>query len=182
MKRCGENLLAIINDVLDFSKIENGSLTIHRQDVELTEFIESLLDTISARLPFDSKIMLHYDVGPNVPSRIMTDPHRLCQIINNLVGNAIKFSHQGGRIFIKVFQFKSLQDLEMQLEQYSVLLPSDEVFLKYLQERESLFEPNEMRPSVNSRLLFMVSDQGIGITSENAKKLFKMFAQVFIYN
>ena len=141
----------------------------NRQDVDLTYCIESLLDTISARLSFNSNIMLHYDVGPRVPCRIMTDPNRLCQIINNLVGNSIKFSPNGGRVFVKIFSYKSTGDLQKQLEQTSVRIASENLFIEYLKTHESLFEQDEMRkPSeCSQRLVFMVSDQGIGISPES---------------
>ena len=137
------------------------------------------MDTISARLTVDSNIMLHYDVGTRVPSRIITDPNRLCQVINNLVGNSIKFSPSGGRIFVKIFNFESTTDLKRQLELHPARIASEDVFIKYLDEHESLFEPDITRKPnpCDRRLLFMVSDQGIGILDENSKKLFKMFAQ-----
>ena len=94
VKDNGNHLLEIINDILDLSKIEAGKLDVeaaHCSPIELIEKVESLM-VVRARA---KKLPLEVEcVGP-VPQTIRTDPTRLRQILVNLIGNAIKFTHRG---------------------------------------------------------------------------------------
>jgi hypothetical protein len=60
-------------------------LSLEFQKIEVTNWIESILDTVSARLDLESNIGLHYDIGKNVPKSAITDGSRLGQVIHNLV-------------------------------------------------------------------------------------------------
>lgn len=87
-------LLSIINDVLDFSKIEAG-----RIDLEDTGFtLESVLESVSAATAMRAEekgLEMVFAVAPEVPRQLRGDPLRLGQVLNNLVGNAVKFTPQG---------------------------------------------------------------------------------------
>ncbi|QXZ09413.1 response regulator [Comamonas sp. Y33R10-2] len=87
-------LLSIINDILDYSKIEAGML-----ELESVEFaLDDILETVSAvtMLQAEEKgLEVAYSVSPEVPRHLRGDPLRLSQVLNNLVSNAIKFTHQG---------------------------------------------------------------------------------------
>ncbi|MDB5130543.1 MAG: rcsC 4 [Mucilaginibacter sp.] len=98
IKSCGDALLGVINDVLDFSKIESGSMDIEAQDFDLRDSIEGVLDVFAGKA---SKIDLVYQIDHNLPSQIISDPLRLRQILINLVSNAIKFTNKG-EVFIGV--------------------------------------------------------------------------------
>jgi len=91
---CGRSLLAIINDVLDLSKIEA-----RRLELEMTDFdLQSVLDdTLEMLLPLahDKGLAMNCAMAPEVPRLLRGDPGRLRQIITNLAGNALKFTHQG---------------------------------------------------------------------------------------
>ncbi|MER2539581.1 MAG: response regulator [Azonexus sp.] len=95
VKSSAESLLTIVNDILDFSKIEAGKM-----QFESVSF--SLLDTVleAARVlavgAHKKGLELVVDVRPDVPQRVIGDPTRLRQVVMNLVGNAIKFTEQGG--------------------------------------------------------------------------------------
>jgi CheY-like chemotaxis protein len=95
IKRNGEHLLAIINDVLDLSKLEAGKMLTER--VECSPF-EAVADVLSLmRVPAAEKsLRLDADLDGPVPATIRTDPTRLKQILINLVGNAVKFTDEGG--------------------------------------------------------------------------------------
>jgi PAS domain S-box-containing protein len=88
------DLLAILNDILDFSKIEAGKLTFDLVDFDLNEAVESTLDKL-ASLAHTKGIELTSAMAPDLPSRLRGDPGRLRQILSNLVGNALKFTHKG---------------------------------------------------------------------------------------
>lgn len=91
----GDNLLTIINDILDFSKIDAGKLDFEQQIFSLPETIEDVLDLLSSKAQAKG-LELTYEADPNVPASIISDPTRLNQILVNLIGNAIKFTSQGG--------------------------------------------------------------------------------------
>ncbi len=90
----GENLMAIINDILDFSKIEAGKLELEEVDFNLGASLASVTNamTVPAR---DKGLSLYLDVDPDLPRTVQGDPVRLRQVLTNLVGNAIKFTHGG---------------------------------------------------------------------------------------
>ncbi|MEJ7766526.1 MAG: two-component regulator propeller domain-containing protein [Chitinophagaceae bacterium] len=97
---CGENLLVVINDILDFSKIESGNMELELKDFSLRTCIEEVLEVFGVKAVISGLDLLYY-IAPEVPSQIMGDSLRLRQILINLVGNAIKFTHQG-EIFVEV--------------------------------------------------------------------------------
>ncbi|MCA9041036.1 MAG: response regulator, partial [Planctomycetaceae bacterium] len=95
-----ESLLAIINDILDFSKIEAGKLELECVPFELHENVGDTMKTLSVRAG-KNWLELITDIRPEVPDIVVGDPHRLRQILINLVGNAIKFT-QRGEVLLKV--------------------------------------------------------------------------------
>ena len=90
----GESLLVVINDILDFSKIEAGKLDLDVTDFELREVIDNTMDLLAAQA-HSKGLELAAFIRPEVPLELRGDPGRLRQIVNNLVGNAVKFTAQG---------------------------------------------------------------------------------------
>ncbi len=88
------SLLDIINDILDYSKIESGKLTIEAVDMEIAELVEHSANLFSFAAETKG-IELIFDIAPDIPPLLKGDPLRLKQIMNNLLGNAIKFTQQG---------------------------------------------------------------------------------------
>ncbi|KAA5541356.1 PAS domain-containing protein [Roseiconus nitratireducens] len=94
IRRNGEFLLDIINDILDLSKIEAGKFEIHTQRFSLARLIEDVRTIMEVRAgENDLELHVHYD--GRIPEVIQTDPKRLKQILINLLGNAIKFTRKG---------------------------------------------------------------------------------------
>ena len=87
-------LLSVINDVLDFSKIEAGKLELERSAFNLRDFLGEALKILAIKA-HEKKIELAYRVAPDVPDRLIGDPHRFRQILLNLIGNAVKFTDSG---------------------------------------------------------------------------------------
>jgi signal transduction histidine kinase/CheY-like chemotaxis protein len=96
----GESLLNVINDVLDFSKIESGNLELDYHTFEPRKCVEDVLELFGAKIA-DSGIDLIYQIDDQVPLYVIADSHRLRQVLINMVGNAIKFTKQG-EVFIGV--------------------------------------------------------------------------------
>jgi signal transduction histidine kinase/FixJ family two-component response regulator len=94
IKRNGEYLLNVLNDVLDLSKIEAGRLQIERAPCSVCQIVGEVLSL--ARLAADAKgLPIHLEYRGPIPETIQSDPTRLRQILLNLVGNAIKFTESG---------------------------------------------------------------------------------------
>jgi signal transduction histidine kinase/CheY-like chemotaxis protein len=100
IRNSGEALLTVINDILDFSKIESGNLELDQHDFDLRQCLEEVIDLFSGKAA-QKKIDLIYQIDYMVPARIISDSHRLRQIIINLLGNAMKFTERG-EIFVGV--------------------------------------------------------------------------------
>lgn len=96
----GLDLLALINDIVDFSRSENGALKFHPEDVDLQQLIEQVIRSVNHKAQLKNlQIILRYD--EDVPHHIVSDPQRVKQILTNLIDNAIKFTDQG-RVLIHV--------------------------------------------------------------------------------
>ena len=89
-----ENLLGLINDILDFSKIEAGKLDIEVRDFDLRTTLEDTVDLLALRAGATG-LELTCRIAPDVPSYLKGDPGRLRQVLTNLAGNALKFTHEG---------------------------------------------------------------------------------------
>lgn len=96
----GESLLVLINDILDYSKIEAGKINLESSPFQLRLLIEDCIELFSKQVA-DKQLEINYYIEADVPLTLNGDATRIRQIINNLVGNAIKFT-QKGEIFIDV--------------------------------------------------------------------------------
>jgi two-component system, sensor histidine kinase and response regulator len=88
------SLLGVLNDILDFSKIEAGKLEIEQIEMDLRECVEDV-GTMMAVQAAAKNLELIVNVDPALPDRVLGDPHRLRQILTNLVSNAVKFTQRG---------------------------------------------------------------------------------------
>ena len=145
--KSGETLLAIINDILDFSKIEAGRFELETLDFNLREMIEDVIELFAERA-YGKGIELAYQIAPETPEDVRGDPTRLRQILNNLVGNAIKFT-ESGEVAVSV-------GLDGDLARPTSSAPAK---------------------SGGYPLSFAVRDSGIGIAEHLMPRLFKAFSQ-----
>ncbi len=137
IRRNGEHLLGLINDILDLSRIEAGRLTIEILDCSPIQIVHEVVSTLRARC-IERELTLTLRFGGPLPDRIRTDPTRLRQILINLVGNAVKFTRQGGVELIVSVADAAADD---------------------------------------PRLVAEVTDTGIGMTPQQAERLFQPFSQ-----
>jgi two-component system, sensor histidine kinase and response regulator len=94
VKLSGDALLSVINDILDFSKIEAGKSDLEASDFDFRAGLETILKTFALRAS-EKKLELLYEVDGEVPQILQGDANKLRQILVNLLGNAIKFTHAG---------------------------------------------------------------------------------------
>ncbi|MFV2070769.1 MAG: ATP-binding protein, partial [Pirellulales bacterium] len=144
VRESGESLLTVINDVLDFSKIEVGKLSLEHQAFD---FCESLGDTIKS-LAFRAHakgLDITLDVAPDVPATLIGDRNRLRQVVINLVGNAIKFT-ETGEIVLSVWPATRTDDmieLHCTVADTGIGVPQE--------KRESIFEAFEQADASSTR-------------------------------
>ena len=94
VKRSADALLVVINDILDFSKVEAGRLELELIEFKLRDTLEESARSLSVQAR-EKGLELTCEVSPDAPETVIGDPVRLRQIVVNLIGNAIKFTHQG---------------------------------------------------------------------------------------
>ena len=102
--RSGDVLLTLINDVLDFSKIESGCMKLEQTPFDVRQLLEEAMEAIALRSTANG-VELSALIAPDLPHTVSGDPTRLRQILINLLGNAAKFTTHG-EIFVSVAQLE----------------------------------------------------------------------------
>lgn len=133
----GSALMSVINDILDYARIESGKLHLERIDFDLEELLSDTLALFSAQA-VEKRLHLHLGLDRGVPRRLNGDPTRLRQVLMNLLSNALKFTAEG-HVAVRV---------------------------------QRRFDEGG-----RERLLYSVSDSGIGISAQAQKTLFESFSQ-----
>ncbi len=149
INRNGDHLLTLINQVLDFSKIEAGHMVLNEKKIDLYHLLDDMEDLFRMRAEKRS-LTLQFDRAPDVPRYVRTDEVKLRQVLINLLGNAIKFTKEGG-VTLKIL------DCRLQIAN--------------LEEQKSKIK------NLKSKIRFEVSDTGSGIASEELIHLFEAFQQ-----
>ncbi|HOW55129.1 MAG TPA: ATP-binding protein [Syntrophorhabdaceae bacterium] len=116
LRSAGENLLNIINDILDISKIEAGYLELESVPFDLKELLDAACGIMSVRTS-EKGIDISCMIMPDVPVRLKGDPGRLRQVLLNLIGNAVKFTEEGG---IRIEAALAGKDLSAATIQFSI--------------------------------------------------------------
>jgi len=147
IKRSVNNLLVIVNDVLDFSKIKAGKLAIEKIEFRLKDVLDNIFAMFEHRMR-QHGLVWQVDMDPAIPEVLRGDPYRLNQVLINLVGNALKFTEQG-RIHVDV----------------------------RLQEHVTGRVDQQERAAGRVNLVFSVTDTGIGIPKSGIPHIFDHFSQ-----
>ena len=95
LRSSAENLLNLVNEVLDFSKIESGKITLEERPVRLRALASEVVGSLQVKAD-EKGISLDLEVEHGVPQEVLGDPVKITQILTNLLGNAIKFTSTGG--------------------------------------------------------------------------------------
>ncbi|MFZ5442416.1 MAG: response regulator [Myxococcota bacterium] len=94
VRACGEGLLALINDILDFSRLEAGKVQLERIPFAVREVVEDAVAVVAPQA-HGKRLELSCRIAPEVPALTWGDPRRIRQVLLNLLGNAVKFTHEG---------------------------------------------------------------------------------------
>lgn len=153
-KRSASTLLNLVSDILDFSSSEAGKLKLESRDFYLHEVMQHTLSLFAPRAQ-EKGLELRYECSPDLPSMFRGDPHRLEQILVNLIGNALKFTAQG-TIAIEVR--KAADGDGAQPHEHT--------------------RNNAATPAADCLVEFIVQDTGIGVGKDQQARLFQAFSQV----
>ncbi|EIM76145.1 PAS/PAC sensor hybrid histidine kinase [Nitritalea halalkaliphila LW7] len=139
-----ENLMALINDILDFNKIDSGKLQLEHIPFQLKDNIQKIVRSYSYTAS-EKGLRLKADVQEGIPEQVLGDPTRISQILNNLVSNALKFTESGHvllRVVLKEKTDRSVQ-LLFEVEDTGIGIPDD--------KKESIFEAFTQASSETTR-------------------------------
>ncbi len=161
IKSSGKTLLTLINDILDLSKIEAGKLTIEYEKIN-PEFIIEDITQIFYHRSFEKNIELKTTISPDLPDTILFSELRLRQILFNIVGNSIKFTHSGSiNIDVLTQATDSIDEIDMVINITDTGIGIKET------EFQNIFEPfNQSNTSTNT--------QGTGLGLAITKRLVEM--------
>jgi signal transduction histidine kinase len=137
----GEHLLKLVNDLLDVAKIEAGRVTIERGMVRLDTFVREIVDQLEGQ-PRAAGVVLRAEVPPS-PVVVETDPRLLRQVLINLAGNALRFTHQGHVILSLVVDAATQRPQRIDVADTGIGIPAD--------RQRAIFEPFEQADSTTSR-------------------------------
>jgi signal transduction histidine kinase/DNA-binding response OmpR family regulator len=134
VRTSAESLLTVINDILDFSKIEAGKLDFDPIQFNLGDAIEEAMRLLALRA-HEKGLELACEVKPDVPDSVVGDRTRLCQVITNLVGNAIKFTEVGEVVLVVALETREAQRLQLHftVRDTGIGIPKDKL--------RTIFEP-----------------------------------------
>jgi len=140
IEQSGEALLALIGDILDFSKIESGMMHYDADEVELRAVLERVIE-LQAPRAHAKDIEISAITAPDVPASVRTDGVRLTQVLNNLIGNAVKFTEKGGvRIDAMMVEGRDRRFLRFEVRDTGVGVPAakrKEIFQEFVQADSS---------------------------------------------
>lgn len=128
IRRSGESLLTVINEVLDFSKVESGKLELEIIDFDLRSAITDVTELFSKQAA-DGGLQLISRIDENVPTELQGDPGRLRQIISNLVNNAVKYTEKG-EVMVRVALVDEAQNhatLRFSVSDTGIGIPADKI-------------------------------------------------------
>nr|WSZ98830.1 HAMP domain-containing protein [Streptomyces sp. NBC_00857] len=150
----GSDLLQLINDILDLSKVEAGKMDVSPTRialVQLVDYVEATFRPLTAEKGLDFSVR----VSPELPATLHTDEQRLLQVLRNLLSNAVKFTDSGA--------------VELVIRPAGTDVPNA--------IREQLLEAGSLRDADGDLIAFSVTDTGIGIASSKMRVIFEAFKQ-----
>ncbi|HEY5587269.1 MAG TPA: PAS domain S-box protein [Ruminiclostridium sp.] len=165
-KNSGDILVRVINDILDYSKIEAGKMSIHDAPFNLKEIISEVLTLFDASAKSKNlKIQLHCD--SNIPMKLKGDSVRLRQVLSNLIGNAVKFTNEGSiNVSIKIDYFNERETkLTFMVEDTGIGIP--------MEKMENLFKSFSQLDGSNTK---EYSGTGLGLVT--SQKLIELMGGV----
>ena len=180
IRRSGEHLLTLINEVLDLSKIEAGRMAIDPKNFDLYCLLDDLQDMFQLRAQ-TQELQLLLEREADVPQYVRTDDFKLRQVLINLLSNAIKFTQTGG-IILRVRKLEKSGFIDL-LESSTAFFDTATSIREFARTSRDLarVELREEADDLNSDpvvfLQFEIEDTGVGIAAEELGQVFNAFVQ-----
>jgi PAS domain S-box-containing protein len=162
IKNSGDHLLSLINEILDFAKLEAGRIELRLSALHLPTFLASIVTLIRVRAE-QKGIALVYEPDSNLPVGVRADEKHLWEVLINLLENAVKYTEKG-KVSLRVFEFNELREFNEVLTQQTPKLQNSKT--------------PKLTNSQTHKLRFEVEDTGIGIAPEYLDEILLPFRQV----
>ncbi len=166
IRQSADLLLDLVNDVLDYSKLEADELTLEATEFDLRTTMEQVADLISVRA-WEKKLDVLLDIDPGLPLRRVGDPTRLRQVVYNLIGNAVKFT-DSGHVMIRVEAATEVPDSRAEEPQVTVTVSDTGIGIPP-EKQDGIFESFKQADSSTTR-----NYGGTGLGLAITKKLVEM--------
>jgi PAS domain S-box-containing protein len=154
--QCGEQLLTLIDDILDLSKIEAQKMELYPTEFHLPNFLQSVADLFQMRAQAKD-IFFTYQILPPPPEGVIGDSKRLRQVLCNLLSNAVKFTDNGGVRFTVSYVERETEDWK---------------------KTQRYRDMEQFSPLPKTKIRFQIEDTGIGIAPNQLAEIFLPFHQV----
>ena len=174
IKNSGEALLVIINDVLDYSKIEAEKLQLHPEPFDLERCIHEVIMLLQSSAQ-DKNLSLLVDFDLFLPTAYIGDPGRIRQVLTNLMGNAVKFTSEG-HVLVRVTGVPDIEggcaDVNITIEDTGIGIPQDKInhifgeFNQVENERNRQFDGSGLGLAISQRLVDLMGGE-MWVTSED---------------
>ncbi|MEG4069366.1 response regulator [Microcoleus sp. Pol11C2] len=179
IRRSGEHLLTLINEVLDLSKIEAGRMMLNPKNFDLYRLLDDLQDMFQLRVE-KQELQLRFQRDADVPQYVRTDDIKLRQVLINLLSNAIKFT-ETGEIILRVIKLEKSGFLDL-LDSPTACFDTTRSIREFSRASSDFAKVEWRDEAENSTvpsffLLFEIEDTGVGIAPEELGNIFKAFVQ-----
>lgn len=168
IQQSGRNLLRVINDILDFTKLQSGKFSIHTEKTDLHKILSDSCNLFQSRAK-DKGINFSFIFSDNFPAEVISDEIRIVQVMNNFISNALKFTSSNESIDISVKYDYQTSNLEILVKDTGIGIEKD--------KQESIFVPFEQEETGTTR---QYGGTGLGlaisvnlITAMNGKLVFE---------
>ena len=187
IRSAGTNLLGILNDILDLSKIESGKLELSNVEVDLEALALEALRPLTSRIQ-SKDLELVLDIGPEVAARYVVDDVRLRQVLTNLVGNAIKFTSRG-HVVVRISVLCDLggvHELDITVKDTGVGIPKDRlkaIFSPFTQADNTItrrFAGTGLGLSITDRLVRLMGGRTVVESTEGVGTTFRVLLPIEI--
>ena len=143
LQKSGESLLTIINDILDYSKIEAGFLEITESEFQIYDLLNTVLSPMHVRAA-EKNLALTLDIEESIPATWRGDPGRIGQILNNLIGNSVKFTTEGAvQINVSQSNTQGRRDLSFEIRDTGIGISQKDI--------ESIFDRFKQAEEMTAR-------------------------------
>jgi len=174
--KSAKRLARLVADLLNVSRIEEGRLLVEKQDIELEETITSVINELKFKAE-GAKVSLESEISDEAKVKVYADPDKIKEVIINLVGNSIKYSHEGGHVKVKA-GFLPIAEILESVKTMENICAEENKDVSGEGSIHSAIHEKYREPVGDRQLVISVQDDGVGIEKCDVGRLFKKFSRV----